>query len=697
MGHARALFACVLLGAPFADSGAAATQSVPYFNVADLDTHSFSDTASSGFARIESSQAGLQDLAFSVLAHDTFLFVVGRQSETPVLKQQLRLPDDGGLVRVLAAPGLGHRTVLTVGKDGVVREYGGEPLIERRHLSIVAGATAAGVGDVDGDGVEDLVVSTETGVFTYRLSDGALSRSYAFKGTRDLALAQLDADPSLEIVLAGSAGRVIDGATQALEWEYIDGFGSMLAVGPLGSTSADRWVSGGVGGAFTTFRSSPWSPLWTAYTAYDVSLLAIAPFGKLGRGAVLVGDTVWSGVGVYDPDTGVELTRIASPQPTAVVGAAMIENGRIDLAIASQTVDPNPALLLASSRDGSPLWGLRGLRGANGTVALSDVDGDGRIELLGGGSAITTLRDATSGRIEWTAEESETLTPFQIAVTSSESGTSRRIVLAGNGPSGVLRVLDGVTREEIFRVADPFIGKGAFGYATRGLVISDVDADGVEDYVFASQSNTLGGSPAKLTAVSGIDGHRLWMVDAPGSPFNMMSGLLLIDTDVAPSGKAAVVVTRQALRAYDVSTGTELWTMLQDNLGAFYVPRGVDGHPELAVFTNNSGLTYFDASTRAVLRSYATHASDRLALALGGDVHRILIATQETLVLVDGATGQILATGPDLGPVPEAGYGLAAAPIGRDAWTIGLSTENGLYRLRLILSESLFSDSFENR
>jgi hypothetical protein len=176
----------------------------------------------------------------------------------------------------------------------------------------------------------------------------------------------------------------------------------------------------------------------------------------------------------------------------------------------------------------------------------------------------------------------------------------------------------------------------------------------------------------------------------------MMSGLLLIDTDVAPSGKAAVVVTRQALRAYDVSTGTELWTMLQDNRGASYVPDGVDGRPELAVFTNNSGLTYFDASTRAVLRSYPTHPSDRLALALGGDVHRMLIATQGTLVLVDGATGQILATGPDLGPVPEDGFGLAAAPMGRDAWTIGLSTENGLYRLRLILSESLFSDSFEN-
>lgn len=696
MGHARALFACVLLGAPFADSGAAATQSVPYFNVADLDTHSFSDTASSGFARIESSQAGLQDLAFSVLAHDTFLFVVGRQSETPVLKQQLRLPDDGGLVRVLAAPGLGHRTVLTVGKDGGVREYGGEPLIERRHLSIVAGATAAGAGDVDGDGVEDLVVSTETGVFTYRLSDGALSRSYAFKGTRDLALAQLDADPSLEIVLAGSAGRVIDGATQALEWEYIDGFGSRLAAGPLGATSTDRWVSADTGSAFSAFRSGPWSPLWTAQTPFEVSLLAIAPFGAQGQGSVFVGDTVWSSVGVHDAATGAELTRIASPRPTAVSSVSMIEADTIDLAIASQPAYPNAALLLASSLDGSPLWGLRGLRGADRTLAMGDVDGDSLPELLTGGSAITTLRDASNGRIEWTAEESETLTPFQIAVTSATAGNARRIALAGNGPAGVLIVLDGSTRERIFRVADPFTGKGPFGYSTRGLVISDVDADGLEDYLFVSQSNVLGGSSAKLTAVSGIDGHLLWMTDAPGSPFNMIHGLLLVDTDLAPSGRAAVVVTRQALRAYDVATGAELWTMLQNNRGASYVPHGADGRPELAVFTHDSGLTYFDASTRAVLRSYPGHASDRLALALDGDVHRMLITTQETLALVDGSTGQTLATAPDLGPVPEEGFGLAAIPMGRDAWMIGLSTENGIYRLRLVLDENLFSDSFEN-
>lgn len=696
MGHARALFACVFLGTPLAVSGAMATGSAPYFSLVDLDTHSFSDTASSGFARIESSQAGLQDLTFSVLAHDTFLFVVGRhQSEMPVLKQQLRLPDDGGLVRVLAAPGLGHRSVLTVGKDGVVREYGGEPLMERRHLSIVAGATAAGAGDVDGDGVEDLVISTETGIFTYRLSDGALSRSYAFKGTRDLALAQLDADPSLEIVLAGSAGRVIDGATQALEWEYIDGFGSRLAAGPLGATSTDRWVSADTGSAFSAFRSGPWSPLWTAHTPFEVSLLSIAPFGAQGQASVFVGDTVWSSVGVHDAATGAELTRIASPSPTAVSSVSMIEADRIDLAIASQPAYPNAALLLASSLDGSPLWGLRGLRGADRTVAMGDVDGDSLPELLTGGSAITTLRDASNGRIEWTAEESETLTPFQIAATSATAGNARRIALAGNGPAGVLIVLDGSTREPIFRVADPFNGS-SFGYSTRGLAISDVDADGLEDYLFVSQSNMLGGPPAKLTAVSGLDGHLLWMTDAPGSPFNMIHGLLLADTEVAPSGRAAVVVTRQALRAYDVATGAELWTMLQNNRGASYVPHGADGRPELAVFTNDSGLTYFDASTRAVLRSYPTNASDRLALALDGDVHRMLIATQETLVLVDGSTGLTLATGPDLGPVPEEGFGLAATPMGRDAWMIGLSTENGLYRLRLVLDENLFSDSFEN-
>ncbi|HUD41167.1 MAG TPA: hypothetical protein VMR06_04135 [Dokdonella sp.] len=690
------MFTYVFFGASIAVSGATAGGSAPYFSLTDLDTHSFRDTASSGLVRIESTQAGLQDLAFSVLAHDTFLFVVGRRdSEMPILKQQMRLPDDGSLVRVLPAPGLGYRTVLTVGRGGVAREYGGEPLVERRQLPIVPGASAAGAGDVDGDGIEDLVVSTQTGVFTYRLSDGALSRTYAFAGTQDLALAQLDADPALEIVLAGAAGRVIDGATQALEWQYIDGFGSRLAIGSLGGMSADRWVSAGTGSAFTAFRSGPWSPLWTAYTPFEVSLLAIAPFGAQGHGSVFVGDTVWSGVGVHDAATGAELTRITSPRPTAVSDVSMLEVDRADLAIASQPVDPNPALLLASSLDGSTLWGLRGLSGADRTAILDDVDGDGHPELLTGGSAITTLRDAASGHIEWTAEERETLTPFQIAVTSAKADASRRIALAGNGPAGVLIVLDGSTREQIFRVADPFTGKGAFGYSTRGLVVSDVDADGLEDYLFASQSNVLGGSPAKLTAVSGIDGHQLWMTDVPGSPFNKMSGLLLIDTDAAPSGKAAVVVTRQALNAYDVATGAELWTMLLDNHGASYVSHGVDGRPELAVFTNHSKMTYFDASTRAVLRNYPTGASDRLALALGGDVHRMLIATQETLVLVDGSTGQTLATSPDLGPVPEEGFGLAAAPMGRNAWVLGLSTENGLYRLRLVLDEQLFFDSFE--
>ena len=76
------------------------------------------------------------------------------------------------------------------------------------------------------------------GLVAYSLTSGAQLWS-APVGTSyyaSLHVAQLDADPALEIVLSGMPGTIVDGATRATEWAYKDGFAQLLEHGRFGGS-----------------------------------------------------------------------------------------------------------------------------------------------------------------------------------------------------------------------------------------------------------------------------------------------------------------------------------------------------------------------------------------------------------------------------------------------------------------------------
>ena len=66
-----------------------------------------------------------------------------------------------------------------------------------------------------------------------------------------------------------SAGFVIDGATQATDWNYIDGFGSAIATCHLLGDASTQFV-GAYSSYFIAFRAVPWSPLWRSSPTYGI-------------------------------------------------------------------------------------------------------------------------------------------------------------------------------------------------------------------------------------------------------------------------------------------------------------------------------------------------------------------------------------------------------------------------------------------
>ena len=116
--------------------------------------------------------------------------------------------------------------LLTVTSDWHGRQFGSSATRGAR-ISISASPRVSGpaaVDDIDGDGAQELVVVADVVHWAravrrrpWDIASGTQRWMIPGIGGSDVLLEQLDADPALEIVLAGVPGYVLDGATQAID------------------------------------------------------------------------------------------------------------------------------------------------------------------------------------------------------------------------------------------------------------------------------------------------------------------------------------------------------------------------------------------------------------------------------------------------------------------------------------------------
>ena len=705
----RVLFPCAIaVSAPMA-------LAAPTFVQLGQRVDSVWSAATSRFATLDIDGDGFEDLVFAGVSGSPILFAIGKRAdETIGFKMAKIAAADGALSRVLAWTPAGTSTphVLTVAQSGVVRDYSGWPLTEQRQFSVTGNATAAAVGDVDNDGVDDLLVTTQSGLYAYSLANGLPEWNYPVADSRDLALVQLDADPALEIILAGPVpGIVLDGATRATDWQYIDGYGSRLATGALLGSGGVQWVGAADWNLFTVFRATPWSPLWSGSTSHDIGAIATARVDGSGRDVIVQGDGQWGKVHVIDSATHQERFQVPNDGYgiSAVAGVDFDGNGIDEIAFASaQTSQDGPLLTIASGQNGAVTWQFFPIPYPFVATALGDVDGDGHVELVAASAAENShstivIFDAETGTEEWRSpaaignvDEPLYLSVATIALVPHAVGQGMDIVLAGSAIyDGRIVVLDGTTRDVRLQIGGYFTGPMVSRYV-RDMALIDFNNDGVQDYVAATEASSTGSQAALLQVFSGVDGSTLWTSVAMGSGFATINGVLVAEPPVGMPGKRLVAVLPASLRAYDTSTGLLSWTIATTNDGAHYIPNGTGG-AELAVYSADSGaVTFYSADTQANLRSYSLPAPLSVVTSLGGDLHSLVVATADALALVDGESGVIKSATDYLGPFPPIGSRIASIGDASSSWTIATGTEAALYRYRLQLGDAIFANSFES-
>lgn len=665
------------------------------------------------FAKADLDGDGVQDLAFVGYAGGPVLFVLGKLGDgTLGFKLSRSIPEDGGISRLLAWSSAGQSHIVSIGANGSVRDYSGWPLTESRSFPVIPGAVAGEIENVDNSGADDLVVLTSEGLYAYSMTDGLLEWDYPTSGNSDLALAQLDADPALELILAGGIpGLVLDGATRATDWQYIDGFGARLATGRFASGGGTQWAGAAHWNQFTVFRAAPWSPLWTGSTPMDIGAVATATLDSSGRDVILYGDGQWGSVHVVDTIT--HQDRFSLPNEgygvNAIASADVDADGISDIAFASAeaySFSNDPLLTVANGQSGAVSWQFFPTDGPFVVSAQGDVDGDGRVDLV-----VATNPYASNGRVaifdmetgeeEWRGpgQIGNANDPFYIAVSEIKlvphvGSPGMDIVLAGTSVyDGRITVVNGVTRQVSLQIgyysSGPMMSRNV-----KGLALLDYNNDGVQDFVVATQPSTTGASGALLQVFSGVDGASLWTSVAMGSGFSTINGVVIADPPSGLQGKELVAVLPESLRAYNSQNGLLTWVIAAANDGAVYVPNGVSG-PELGVFLGGGAVTFYNAKTQAYARSFTLPAPLRDVVAAGGDLHTLFVEAADSVAFVDGESGNVRAVTEYLAPFPEAGSKLSVSATNNASWLVASGTQAALFRHRLDLSDSIFSDSFE--
>lgn len=634
--------------------------------------------------------------------------IVGVQGGGWTIKQAI-VPETGnyysGAPNIATWTDAGGAHLLYV-QGNSISEYGGWPLTLERHIELVAYTefTDALVADVDNDGVFELIASSNysnQAIQAYSLTTGASLWQVATPSNyyARLHVAQLDADPALEILLTGMPGTVIDGATHAIEWQYKDGFGPLVEHGRFGGTSP-RFAS--LGSRLVMFQSQPWSPLWDLDNVYARSSTVADVDGDQIDELICSSDSFPRTVLVMDVQA--QAIRSSFEENSAIQVAAADFDGDLSIEIA---IGRSPYYSQAGEKSFRVINATSGLeefaipaRAPGPFVAGGFVANAGAIDLIIGSGSETGLAgtiarvDAGSGSVQWSTSDNDqalNLVSVRNLLVASFPGQSQPTILAsgrGNYPNYneivAMRSGDGGVLWRINSSNSPLPEYASID----ALAAIDLNADAQGDAVLVCTSEP------RLRLFNAANQAQLWSSVA-------MSGECRGAMQVTTNGNLQLVaVLSGAVRAYDAQTHLLSWSLPYPNglAGATYLPRGASG-PEFALF-GAYGITFFDAETRSMLRELSFPDQPPIQAVTqvpGASIHDLAVSFDGKLHAVDGVSGTIGAISQPLGMNAGQFNQLAVHGNADGSVLIGIGSDVAVSTYRLgDLSDAIFASGFES-
>ena len=160
-------------------------------------------------------------------------------------------PRNGDPFVIISRIGLAHVTnaldwqIVVMLEDGRIYLYdlatkGLVGYFDTGPFSFYSGLKGLSLTDLNGDGLAEVIVTTEEDLYVYNGSGQLLWQAMG-AGGYDVVAGRMDNGASLKI--ATTSGKVIDAATHGVVWDYQNGFGGILRLAPFPGENYQQLIS----------------------------------------------------------------------------------------------------------------------------------------------------------------------------------------------------------------------------------------------------------------------------------------------------------------------------------------------------------------------------------------------------------------------------------------------------------------------
>lgn len=395
-------------------------------------------------------------------------------------------------------------------EDGTIIFYNQTTRAEVGRIATTSDLRDMRLADLDGDGSLEIVIVTSSDLKVYSKT-GTLLWQVAGAGGTDLAIAQMDDDPGLEI--ATTSGNVVDVATHQIQWTHSGGFGAHLAAadvdgdGKAELIAADSWYY------VYAYDVDRQLAQWSITTAQDIGAIAVANVDSDAAPELLIGDGQWGQIHAYNMATQTQKWQINNPNHGVTnIGVGDVDgDGALEVLWgAGATSSGADNLYIASAQTQALKWTSIALDGPFLSPAIGDLDGDGKLELVT--CSFESESGYGSGRILVFDLATRTLRAISAPVSSNSAWTGvhdlRLRDVDGDGKPEILigtdYLYDGVIEVYGFNADNTFTLKWTNPTPPSGMPFNQVDAADIDG---DGQMEIIAGNYKEHTGAEGVFIH----------------------------------------------------------------------------------------------------------------------------------------------------------------------------------------------